>query len=234
MNTQLPLNSFTQLWLAQLSKTMIELSSEKQDQESDTHMDQTHSDSNTDECASANNETANITASNQINSDNVECRAIDYLQLANLFNQNNENFLAALLKKSASGTSAPIAKQQQSQQNALVPPTPPRTPITASSSSSSATPPKQALVNYNREVELNQVFDHFLYVFFFLHAILQPIDGGSDNDDDNKSTDSENRKRKLNTLLGGSKKRMHMDLSSSMDHDDSVRTGKNNISSRLC
>lgn len=50
------------------------------------------------------------------------------------FNQTNENFFPALLKRGAnlSQTQSTTAAQQKQQQNALVPPTPPRTPITPS------------------------------------------------------------------------------------------------------
>lgn len=84
------------------------------------------------------NETANVYASAAIDSNAVNgCgQTVDYTQLMQQFNQSNEHFLAALLKKGTSPITAALASASQQhgkqQATALIPPTPPRTPITQS------------------------------------------------------------------------------------------------------
>lgn len=119
MEVQPHLNQLTQFWLSQLSQ-MHQMNAISSDQSIEignfTNV--------------ADPETANINVTNE-HKDASACtkNVVDFTQFANLFNRNNENFLAALLKKGANQSTQSTQKQQQ---NALVPPTPPRTPITPS------------------------------------------------------------------------------------------------------
>lgn len=123
MEVQPQLNQLTQFWLSQLSQMHLLTDVDSNGQPNEM--------GNCDYAKVVDHETANINATNENHRDASACtQNVDFThQLANLFNQNNENFLTALLKK---GTNQSTQSTQKQQQNALVPPTPPRTPITPS------------------------------------------------------------------------------------------------------
>lgn len=95
------------------------------------------------------NETTNVyTSNNAVDG----CRqAIDYMQLLTQFNQNNQHFLAALLKKGASPTAALASTQHKQQTTALIPPTPPRTPITPSAPQQQVSSQAETFTIYNNK-----------------------------------------------------------------------------------
>lgn len=126
MEVQPQFNQLTQYWLSQLNQ-MRQANGIPNDQLNNTE----NCDYAADDADDHDHDTANINASNDSQSDDINAcnQNVDFTQFVNLFNQNNENFLAALLKKGANQSTQSTQKQQQ---NALVPPTPPRTPITPS------------------------------------------------------------------------------------------------------
>lgn len=93
------------------------------------------------------------------NADNGCNQTIDYTQLMQQFNQSNEHFLAALLKKGTISTT--VASQPHSKQSttALIPPTPPRTPITPSA-------PQQQQVS----AAMRNAFFRFCFCCFFFYT----------------------------------------------------------------
>lgn len=142
MEVQPQLNQLTQFWLSQLNQmhqfNQIVNQSNGDDSSGGGSGDAAAGTAVDEETANANvsSDLHNVSSSacqSQLHQQFVQ--NFDFNRFASqLFNQTNENFLPALLKKGAnlSQTQSTTAAQQKQQQNALVPPTPPRTPITPS------------------------------------------------------------------------------------------------------
>lgn len=151
MEVQPQLNQLTQFWLSHLSQ-MYQLNGAASLQSND--IENSNNTINTDH-----NNPTNINATNENDRDDACSQTkFNITQLASLFNQNNENFLTALLKKGTiANQSATQSATQKQQQNALVPPTPPRTPITPSAQ--------------HQQVSAYFFFSLFMCVFFALFYI---------------------------------------------------------------
>lgn len=158
MEVQPQLNQLTQFWLSQFNQMRQQLNETVSDQMNNVETSD-YSAVNGDDDAD-DHETANINAANDIDHSDINAcnnQNFDITQLINMFNQKNENFLAALLKKGANQSTQSTQKQQQ---NALVPPTPPRTPITPSA--------QHQQVTIRAYLSLTLLFN----VFFFCFCVL--------------------------------------------------------------
>lgn len=162
MEVQPQLNQLTQFWLSQFNQMRQKLNETVNDQMNNVE-NSDYAASNGDDDAD-NHETANINAANDIDHSDINAcnnQNFDITQLINMFNQKNENFLAALLKKGANQSTQSTQKQQQ---NALVPPTPPRTPITPSA--------QHQQVTIRAYLSLTLLFNVFCFCVCFFFQFL--------------------------------------------------------------
>lgn len=145
MEVQPQLNQLTQFWLSQLNQMHQFNQIVNQSNGDDSSSGGGGDAAATAAATAADEETTNTNVSSDVHNVSYSaCQPLLHQQFvqnfdfnrfaSQLFNQTNENFLPALLKRGAnlSQAQSTTAAQQKQQQNALVPPTPPRTPITPS------------------------------------------------------------------------------------------------------